>query len=205
MPESEDALFPKVRVRVRQDADPVDLEDVLAGAAPGECRAVTLPELLAALHLLDAYIPVNSGAEAMIRRLVAALAARIGGLDHGADEEWEDALDELLKAGRLNKAAVDAYFTTQVFDLAHPTRPLLQHPDLAAECSKSASPAKLHFDRSSGNNAAWWDHTPETQPLDPLTALEGILLWRGYGPCGLGGQRTHRVHRTTVLGGLINQ
>ncbi|MFJ6940546.1 type I-E CRISPR-associated protein Cse1/CasA [Streptomyces sp. NPDC101132] len=152
---------------------------------------VGLVFLLAGLHLLDAYVPVNPAAEGAIRRLVAALVARIGGLDRGGQEEWEDRFDELLAAGRLERSAVEAYVDRHVFDLADPVRPFLQHPALAEECSKPAAAGKLHFDRAAGNNALWWDHTPQDTPMDPVTAFEGILLWRGYGPCGTGAQRKH--------------
>lgn len=199
VPESEDSLPPQVRVRVRRDVDSSVLAELLPAATPGECAIVTFPELLAALHLLDAYVPVNPAAEAAVRRLTAALVARIGGLDTGTGEEWEDRFDALLEAGRLDADAITAYFDEQVFDLAHPARPFLQQPELAEECTKSTPPAKLHFDRSSGNNAAWWDHTPETIPLDALNATEGILLWRGYGPCGLGAQRDHAGTNTKSM------
>ncbi|MFK0043912.1 type I-E CRISPR-associated protein Cse1/CasA [Streptomyces sp. NPDC090741] len=158
-----------------------------------------LPVTVAGLHLLDGYVPVNAGAEGALRRLMAAVVARIGGLDRGVEEEWEDRFDELLEAGRLDPDAVQAYFARHVFDLEDPVRPFLQHPVLAAECSKSAAPAKIHFDRAAGNNALWWDHTPQDTPMDPLTAFEGILLWRGYGPCGTGAQRTHGGKNTKSM------
>ncbi|MFI8323816.1 type I-E CRISPR-associated protein Cse1/CasA [Streptomyces sp. NPDC085529] len=199
MPKAEDTCYPQVQVRVRADAEPAALAELIPGTAPGTTVTVPLPELVAGLHLLDAYVPANVAAEAAIRRLVAAFVARIGGLDHGTQEEWEDRLDELLGAGRLDPAVVKGYFSRFVFDLADPVRPFLQHPALATECSKSASPGKLHFDRAAGNNAPWWDHTPQDVPMDLVTAFEGIVLWRGYGSCGTGAQRNHRGKNTKTM------
>ncbi|MFJ3879127.1 type I-E CRISPR-associated protein Cse1/CasA [Streptomyces sp. NPDC090077] len=183
--------MPRVQVRVRTDADPDETAAAFPGGVPGGQVTVDLVSLLAGLHLLDAYTPVNPGAEAVLRRLVAALVARIGGLDHGGQEEWEDRFDVLLAAGHLDRGQVEAYFSRHVFDLADPDRPFLQHPALAEECSKQGPPGKLHFDRTSGNNAVWWNDTPQDTPMDLVTAFEGILLWRGYGPCGMGAQRKH--------------
>ncbi|MEU8543235.1 type I-E CRISPR-associated protein Cse1/CasA [Streptomyces sp. NPDC048717] len=199
MVEVADTRFPRVRVRVRSDADTDEVAELLPGAAPGAWAMVPLPVMVAGLHLLDAYLPVNPAAEAVIRRLVAACVARIGGLDRGNQEEWEDRLDRLLGSGRLERDAVDAYFDKYVFDLADPVRPFLQHPALAAECSKPAASGKLHFDRAAGNNAVWWDHTPQDTAMDLDTAFEGIMLWRGYGPCGTGAQRDHGGKNTKSM------
>ncbi|MET8751349.1 type I-E CRISPR-associated protein Cse1/CasA [Streptomyces sp. NPDC004667] len=194
-----DARYPQFRVRVRADADPADVAELLPGVMPGARVVLPMPAVLRVLHLLDSYLPVNPAAEAAVRRLVAACVARIGGLDRGTQEEWEDRLDVLLDAGRLDPARVAAYFDRYVFDLADPVRPFMQHPALAVECSKSAAPGKLHFDRAAGNNALWWDHTPQDTPMDLDTAFEGILLWRGYGPCGTGAQRTHLEKNTKSM------
>ncbi|MFB6504231.1 type I-E CRISPR-associated protein Cse1/CasA [Streptomyces sp. NPDC002466] len=201
MVEAVSTCFPRVRVRVRSDADADEVAGLLPGAVPGAREAVPLPALVAGLHLLDAYLPVNPAAEAAIRRLVTACVARISGLDHGEQAEWEDRLDELLGTRCLDRDEAYAYFHSDeyVFDLADPVRPFLQHSTLAAECSKSAAPGKLHFDRAAGNNALWWDHTPQDTPMDLDTAFEGIMLWRGYGPCGTGAQRNHGGKNTKSM------
>ncbi|MGW3361030.1 type I-E CRISPR-associated protein Cse1/CasA [Streptomyces bungoensis] len=177
----------------RWDADPVELARLVPGAAPGGRRQVGLRQTLLAAHLACDVEVANPAVESMLRRLLAALAVRVGGLDMAGREAWEERFDALLAAGRFDAAKVTGYFDRwrYRFDLYDRQRPLLQDPRLAEECSRQAPPGKLVMTRPSGSNQPWLDRTPQDVPVPSGEALGWLLAWRGYGPSGTGAQRRH--------------
>ncbi|MET9294187.1 type I-E CRISPR-associated protein Cse1/CasA [Streptomyces sp. NPDC003077] len=190
---------PCLAVVFRGDAPPEELNALVPGAEPGSRREIGLRAALTAAHLAaDVDIP-NPAVESMFRRLLTALAIRVGAL-HPLDgtgpptrEEWEDRFDALLTTGHFDTESVHAYCDRwrSRFDLYDPRRPFLQDPRLAAECSRRAPPAKLVLPRPSGANQPWLDHTPQDVPVPSAQALGWVLAWRGYGPAGTGAQRRH--------------
>ncbi|MER6605798.1 type I-E CRISPR-associated protein Cse1/CasA [Streptomyces sp. NPDC000927] len=180
-----------VRLRTRADLTQGELAQLPEGSDPGSAVTLTIPEAMTVLHLMSGYAASTPACEAMLRRHFTAMFVRITGLDEGDEGEWTNKFREVLKSQKLSPEAVHAYTSQFVFDLADPERPYLQNPALRHECSKTSSVGRLHASRPSGNNAVFWNHTPEDEPMDPLSALEGILLWHGYGECGLGSSRTH--------------
>ncbi|MEU9126091.1 type I-E CRISPR-associated protein Cse1/CasA [Streptomyces sp. NPDC048506] len=180
-------------MRWNATADPESLAALVPGAVPGATTMVGVSAALTGAHLGILDVP-NVAVESTLRRLLAALAMRISGLHTGNLEAWEDRFDELIDAGHLDPAAVAAYCTKWAdrLDLYHPARPFLQDPRLADECSTLAPPGKLCMTRASGNSQPWTDRTPQGEPLTPHEALWWILVWRGYGPCGLGANRNHQ-------------
>ncbi len=105
-----------------------------------------LCELFKQAHEIeDVEIPVPCGGGLM--RILAPIAARIAadGGDRLDDpdvaediDDWFDLRERVLKAGRFDPRAVEAYFNREDlagrFDLFHPERPFLQDPRLVAEC-----------------------------------------------------------------------
>lgn len=180
-------------VLLREDAQPEELESVLPGAQPGDRVWVGLRSALLGAHLIADLEVMNPAVESVLRRLLTALAVRIGGLDVGGREEWEERFDELLAGGRFDPGAVNSYFDRwlQRFDLFDGQRPFMQDPRLADECSRQAPPGRLVMPRPSGANQPWLDRTPQDDPVPAAEALGWLLAWRGYGPSGLGAQRHH--------------
>ncbi|MBB5932930.1 type I-E CRISPR-associated protein Cse1/CasA [Streptomyces echinatus] len=178
------------------DADPAELTRLAPGAlpaaAPGLTSLTPLGEILAAVHLGTLDVP-NVAVSSALRRLLAALFIRISGLQIADPDAWDDRWDELLSRGRLDPADVSAYTTEWAFrfNLDDPERPFLQDPRLAKECGDAAAPGKLVMTRASGNNQPWLDRTPQDAPVTPHEAFWWVLVWRQYGPCGLGANRSH--------------
>ncbi|MFG3552487.1 type I-E CRISPR-associated protein Cse1/CasA [Streptomyces sp. NPDC047725] len=172
----------------------------------GQSVCVGLCELFKRAHEIeDLEIPVPPAAAGLMR-ILAPMTARIAtdGEDRLDDpdvaediDDWSDLRDRVLKAGRFDPRAVDAYFgRTDLegrFDLFHPERPFLQDPRLRAECvdAKGApNPSgvnKLVMGRPTGvNGAVLFGHFTDTAPV-PVLAAEAVwhlIAQLYYGPSG---------------------
>ncbi|MFF2330990.1 MULTISPECIES: type I-E CRISPR-associated protein Cse1/CasA [unclassified Streptomyces] len=187
---------PCVPFKWHLDADPQELKRLAPGALPaanpGSTSLTSLGDALTAGHLgtLDV---ANVAVSSCLRRLLVVLFIRVSGLGVADPDAWEDRWDELLAQGRLDPATVAEYSARwgHRFELDDRDRPFLQDPRLAEECGGPAPPAKLVMTRASGNNQPWMDRTPQEVPVPPREAFWWILVWRLYGPCGLGANRTH--------------
>ncbi|MEU2856569.1 type I-E CRISPR-associated protein Cse1/CasA [Streptomyces syringium] len=193
MPACNTADQPCVTLVLREDVDPGELEALLPGAVPGAYYETGLLGALLGAHLACDLEAPNPAVESMLRRLLTALAIRVGGLDVAEQPVWEERFDALLSVGRFDTEAVNGYFDRwrPRFDLYDRHRPFLQDPRLAEECSRRAAPGKLVMPRPSGANQPWLDHTPQEEPVPSAEALGWVLAWRGYGPSGTGAQRQH--------------
>ncbi|MFF4985442.1 type I-E CRISPR-associated protein Cse1/CasA [Streptomyces sp. NPDC001046] len=172
----------------------------------GESARMGLCELFRRAHEVeDVEIPVPPAAAGLLR-IAVSIAARIAG--DGEDrlddpdlsediDDWFDLRERVLKAGRFDPQAVDAYFgrsdLASRFDLFDPERPFLQDPRLAAECvdAKGApNPSgvnKLVMGRPTGvNGAVLFGHFTDTAPV-PVPAAEAawhLIAQLYYGPSG---------------------
>ncbi|MEU6965688.1 type I-E CRISPR-associated protein Cse1/CasA [Streptomyces chrestomyceticus] len=187
-------------MRVRSDLDAGEAEELrslMPDVSPGGCGRVGLRGLFHGAHLfadLDFTVPP---VEAVARRLLAAVTARVTGLDAGTSAEWPDARDNLLAAGRFDAGRVDEYLTTHAsrLNLYDSTQPFLQDIRLAQECGKGQAPGRLVMDRPSGNNAVWTTHIAQDVPVPGPEAAQWLLAWYGYGPSGTGTHRTHGARK----------
>lgn len=183
-----------VRVRSDLDADETaELRSLLPEASPGECTRVGLRHLFQGAHLfadLDFAVPP---VEAVARRLLAAVTARVAGLDTGTSAQWPDARDDLLATGRFDADRVDEYLKAHAhrWNLYYSAQPFLQDIRLAQECGKGQAPGRLVMDRPSGSNAVWTTHIAQDVPVAGPDAVQWLLAWYGYGPSGTGTHRTH--------------
>ncbi|MFC1443130.1 type I-E CRISPR-associated protein Cse1/CasA [Streptacidiphilus sp. N1-10] len=184
---------PCLDVLICSSARPADLDRLLPGTRPGEVREVGLRSALRAAHLIGDLVVSNPAVESALRRFLTALFVRVAGLDVAEVEDWQDRHDALLAAGAFSSQEVDAYFDRwhSRFSLFDPERPLLQDPRLAAECSTQAAPGRLVMTQAAGSNQPWFDHTPQSAPIESMYALGELLAWRCYGPSGTGAQRKH--------------
>lgn len=184
-----------IPVIVRSDlgsGEVAELERLMPGAVPGGRVVVGLHLLFEAAHLLaDLDVP-HPPVEAMLRRLLAAVTARVTGLDAGRSEEWLDRREDVLAAGRFDAAELRAYWGKHSgrWNLYDATRPYLQDPRLAAECREDGPPGRLAMNRPSGNNGVWTDNTPQAVPLDAAEAAGWLLVWYGFGPSGTAAVRS---------------
>jgi CRISPR system Cascade subunit CasA len=168
---------------------------VRAGA---QTTMVGLRELFLRAHEFDDLaVPVPPAASGLWR-ILYAIAARVTGLDSGA-EDWQVRHFQRAGAGGFDAAAVERYFTSYSnrFDLFHPQRPWMQDPRLASECAKPSGINKLMFDRPAGNTQVWFGHFSDTKPV-PVPAAEAawhLIAQLYYGASGrctaraLGAQR----------------
>lgn len=172
----------------------------------GESVRLGLRGLFERAHEIeDLEIPVPPAAAGLLR-VLAPIAARIAA-DGGArlDDpdvaedigDWFGLRDRVLKAGRFDLKAVDAYFGREDlagrFDLFDPARPFLQDPRLRTECvdTKGApNPSgvnKLVMGRPTGvNGAVLFGHFTDTAPV-PVPAAEAawhLIAQLYYGPSG---------------------
>src|SRR5690606_34019413 len=134
-------------------------------------------------ELADVELPLPP-ASAVLWRMLALITARITGLDQAPGKNpksrWQARRARLLSEGRLDPAAVDAYFAEHAgrFDLFHPERPWLQDPRLREECPKSSGVNKLAWGRTAGQNQVWLGghhHDLDPRPLDTAEAAWHLL------------------------------
>ncbi|MFI6688057.1 type I-E CRISPR-associated protein Cse1/CasA [Streptomyces sp. NPDC050485] len=182
-----------VRVRAGLTADEAEeLAGLVPGAVEGGTVVVGLRAVFEAAHLLaDLEVP-EPPVEAMWRRMLAAVALRVGGLDTADGEAWLDAREGLLDGGRFDAARVAGYFdpAPERWRLYGGPRPFLQDACLADEGGDLAPPGRLVMTRASGANALWADSTPQDVPVEAGEAVAWLLGWRGYGPSGTVGTRS---------------
>ncbi|WP_435613469.1 type I-E CRISPR-associated protein Cse1/CasA [Streptomyces sp. bgisy159] len=172
----------------------------------GDSACVGLCELFKRAHEIeDLELPVPPAAAGLMR-ILAPMAARIAAdgevrLDNVDVAEkindWSRLRNRILKAGRFDPAAVDAYFDHKElrgrFDLFDPDRPFLQDPRLRAECvdakglPNSSGVNKLVMGRPTGiNGAVLFGHFTDTAPV-PVPAAEAawhLIAQLYYGPSG---------------------
>ncbi|MFJ4713563.1 type I-E CRISPR-associated protein Cse1/CasA [Streptomyces sp. NPDC088785] len=172
----------------------------------GESEHLGLCEVFKRAHEIeDLELPVPPAAAGLMR-ILACLAARIA---HDSDvslddadvaeeiDDWFELRERILKAGRFQPDAVDAYFGRPElegrFDLFDPERPFLQDPRLRVECvdSKGApNPSgvnKLVMGRPTGvNGAVLFGHFTDTAPV-PVPSADAawhLIAQLYYGPSG---------------------
>ncbi|MFI6359823.1 type I-E CRISPR-associated protein Cse1/CasA [Streptomyces sp. NPDC050743] len=172
----------------------------------GEPVRLGLRELFKRAHeIADLQLPVPPAAAGLLR-VLAVITARIGrdaGVrldDAGVAEDigkWLTLRRRVLKQGRFDPDAVDAYLDTEVpagrFDLFDAQRPFLQDPRLTTQCvdAKGApNPSgvnKLVLGRPTGiNGAVLFGHFTDTAPV-PVPAHEAVwhlLAQLYFGPSG---------------------
>ncbi|WP_434099798.1 type I-E CRISPR-associated protein Cse1/CasA, partial [Streptomyces minutiscleroticus] len=156
-------------------------------------------------EIADLEMPVPPAAAGLLR-VLAAMSARIaadGGTrldntDLAEDaEDWHTLRRRVLRRGRFDPDAVDAYLDTRVpagrFDLFDEQRPFLQDPRLRTECvdaKGAANPSgvnKLVFGRPTGvNGAVLFGHFTDTAPVAVPTAQATwhLLAQLYFGPSG---------------------
>ncbi|MEU8588557.1 type I-E CRISPR-associated protein Cse1/CasA [Streptomyces sp. NPDC048664] len=191
-----------VRVRAGLTADEAEeLAGLVPGATDGATAMVGLRSLLTAAHLLaDLDVP-EPPIEAMWRRVLAAIALRVGGLDTPHGETWLDSREDLLEYGRFDTARIADYFdpAPERWRLYGGPRPFLQDPRLADEGGDVASPGRLVMTRASGANALWTDPTPQDVPVGAKDAVAWLLAWIGYGPSGTAGTRSRAGRSSHIV------
>lgn len=177
-----------------------------------ETEHVGLRELFLRAHELDDVLVSLPPAGAGLWRLLVVMAARITGLDRqdgGVDgvEDWEDARETVMSAGRFDPGAVKRYFDEHAdrMDLFG-DRPWLQESALAEQCRDSSGLNKLVLVRPAGQNQVWFDHHHAGQ-ADPVSVPEAIgylLTALYYGPSGRCTARTvsGRTEANTTAGPL---
>ncbi|GAA4781655.1 type I-E CRISPR-associated protein Cse1/CasA [Streptomyces ziwulingensis] len=172
----------------------------------GESVWVGLCELFRRAHEIeDLEVPVPPAAAGLLR-VLAPIAARIAAADDDRlddpdvaedIDDWFDLRERVLKVGRFDPRAVDAYFGREDlgrrFDLFHPERPFLQDPRLRTECvdpKGAPNPSgvnKLVMGRPTGvNGAVLFGHFTDTTPM-PVPAAEAawhLISQLYYGPSG---------------------
>ncbi|PAN00495.1 type I-E CRISPR-associated protein Cse1/CasA [Streptomyces sp. Alain-F2R5] len=183
----------------------------------GQPTRVGLCELFTRAHEIeDLEVPVPPAASGLMR-ILAPIAARIAA--DGADtlddpdvaediDDWLDLRERVLKAGRFDPQAVDAYFGREDlagrFDLFDAERPFLQDPRLRAECVDAKggpNPSgvnKLVMGRPTGvNGAVLFGHFTDTAPV-AVPAAEAawhLIAQLYYGPSGQCTPRRITEHR----------
>lgn len=185
-----------VGVRIRQDLTTQQVDELgtlLPDATPGGRATVSLSDLFAAAHLIGDLDALAPPVEAVLRRLLAALTARIAHLDEGRADEWLDVREDVLAKGHFMPNEVAAYFSRYAgrWDLYDAERPFLQDPRLAHECAAPVAPGRLAMDRPSGNNPMWANSTVQEAPVPDGEAAGWLLAWHGFGPSGMAAVRTH--------------
>lgn len=130
-------------------------------------------------------------------RILAVLTGRITGLDRmDSFEDWEQAREDLLHAGRFDETAIRRYFDefSGRFELFHTAtaHPFLQDARLLEQCRNpqgdqvSSGVNKLVPNRAAGQAFVWHSHTVDADP-SPVPAAEAVwslLTWLYYGPPG---------------------
>ncbi|WP_063806693.1 type I-E CRISPR-associated protein Cse1/CasA [Streptomyces regalis] len=169
---------------------PIDVRPCIPVRRSDHTEYVGLRTLLADAHRLDDLALPLPPARAALYRILAAICARITGLDDPQTpiQDWLARRRRLLtRTDGFDPEAVHAYFDAHEFDLFHPERPWLQDAALAAQCAKSSGINALVYGRPAGNNLAWFNgsHTDtDPQPLPAREALWNLLAYHYYGPSG---------------------
>ncbi|MGW4824747.1 type I-E CRISPR-associated protein Cse1/CasA [Streptomyces sp. NPDC004227] len=168
-------------------------------------------------EIADLELPVPPAAAGLLR-ILAVITARVaqdGGVrldDAGVAEDigkWHTLRRRVLKRGRFDPEAVDAYLDEEVtagrFDLFDEERPFLQDPRLTGQCvdAKGApNPSgvnKLVFGRPTGiNGAVLFGHFTDTAPV-PVPAREAVwhlIAQLYFGPSGQCTPRRITTERT---------
>jgi CRISPR system Cascade subunit CasA len=166
----------------------------------GERRSVGLRELFIRAHkltdvelplspVLDVELPLPPAA-AGLWRVLYLIAGRVSGLDDPdlGVRDFEDRRDDLLDSGRFDEEKIEEYFDRfgSRFDLFDETRPWLQDPRLAEQCSAGSGVNKLVFGRPAGSNQVWFSHHTDLD-VAPVPAAEAAWHLIGnlyYGPSG---------------------
>jgi CRISPR system Cascade subunit CasA len=165
-------LRPCIPVRLDEQHEVFGLREVLIQAHRIEDLALPLP-------------PAHSG----LLRILTAITAELTGLDDPdlSLDEWHERRGDLLSGGRGLKAQdVHDYCDASTWDLYHPSRPFLQDPRLAEQCTKTSGINKLVFGRPAGNNLQWLSVHTDTAPW-PLSSDEAfwhLLIQHFYGAAG---------------------
>lgn len=163
----------------------------------GQARRVGLRECLEQSHeIVGLSLPVPP-AEAMLLRVLVALAYRVSALDDAAMSApaWNTARSEVLAAGKFDDPRVERYFQRHAnrFDLFDGERPFWQDPRLAREChttdggAASISAAKFMRGRAGGNEVPWFTDFDEVTAASvrPDEAAWHLLIHHGYGDGGI--------------------
>ncbi|WP_404870942.1 type I-E CRISPR-associated protein Cse1/CasA (plasmid) [Kitasatospora griseola] len=158
--------------------------------------AVGLRRLLADAHEIEEIAVGLPPALAGLYRVLAAITARVTGLDERGPGLWGVRRERVQDGGRFDAEAVGAYLDRywHRFDVFDAVRPFLQDPRLAQQCdaSNTAGVDKLVTTRPSGNNHAWFEHVAAGAPVLPETAeaVLHLLVWHYFGPSGRCSSRT---------------
>ncbi|MGW4378963.1 type I-E CRISPR-associated protein Cse1/CasA [Kitasatospora sp. NPDC004531] len=166
---------------------------VEGGERPG---AVGLRRLLLDAHEIEEIAVGLPPALAGLYRVLAAITARVTGLDERGPGLWGARRERVQDEGRFGAEAVGAYLDRywHRFDVFDAVRPFLQDPRLAQQCdaSNTAGVDKLVTTRPSGNNHAWFEHVAAGAPVLPETAeaVLHLLVWHYFGPSGRCSSRT---------------
>ncbi len=119
-------------------------------------------------------------------RILAVLTGRITGLDRmDSFEDWEQAREDLLHAGRFDETAIRRYFDefSGRFELFHTAtaHPFLQDARLLEQCRNpqgdqvSSGVNKLSSSRAAGQAFVWHSHTVDADP-SPVPAARRVVI-----------------------------
>ncbi len=194
---AEDPWIP-VRIRTDLTADErAELLRVLPAAEEGRRCLVGLRSLFTTAHLIADLDLDHPPVESVLRRMLAAITARVTGLDTGTGDDWLDERDGVLTTGRFTSKAVDAYFDEHAprFGLHGTPRPFLQDPRLAKECTGGPARPPRHEPGLRKQPRVGQPHARD-HALTMADAAGWLLAWHGYGPAGMGAVRTHAGRST---------
>ncbi|MFC8719517.1 type I-E CRISPR-associated protein Cse1/CasA [Kitasatospora sp. NPDC057198] len=158
--------------------------------------AVGLRRLLLEAHEIEEIAVGLPPALAGLYRVLAAITARVTGLDERGPGLWGRRRERVQDEERFDAKAVGTYLDRywHRFDVFDSVRPFLQDPRLAKQCdaSNTAGVDKLVTTRPSGNNHAWFEHVAAGAPVLPGTAeaVLHLLVWHYFGPSGRCSSRT---------------
>ncbi|HEY8981539.1 MAG TPA: type I-E CRISPR-associated protein Cse1/CasA [Streptomyces sp.] len=197
------ARDPWITVRVRADLDEAERAELgllLPGASVGGRAEVGLGGLLHCAHLLADLEVAEPPVETVLRRFLAALVLRVGGLDVRDGNGWLDAREDLLGAGRFDAGRVDAYFARQPqrWWLYGGPRPFLQDPRLVEESPGMGFAGRLAMDRPSGDNPVWAERVAQEEAVPAARSVGWLLAWHGLGPSGTVTYRTRNGRKSRM-------
>ncbi|GAB3121272.1 hypothetical protein GCM10027160_38350 [Streptomyces calidiresistens] len=177
---------------VDDDRFPLDLRPWVPVSVNGVTERVGLRGLFLRAHELEGLAVVVPPAASGLMRVLYAMTARITGLCElveGDTDAWLDRRYELLENGEgFDPDAVVAYFDEHMegLRLHDPSRPFLQDPRLAEECTGSSGVNKLVMSRPAGSNQVFFGHFFDAQQvaLPSGEAVLHLLAQLYYGPSG---------------------